>query len=118
MKKQEIDQKFVNELTGILELLNAKDFESNHLGYDLLRQSEFKKFVRGKLLTKNNRSYYRFWLYKLQTKPARTPEIQCARNYHNQNKLGYAHSIVQQYLNGDFKIVKPKWQPLTKHNKD
>ena len=109
---------FTKELAGILELLNAKDFESQHLGYNLLRQSEFKKFVRGKLLTKNNRSYYRFWLYKLQTKPARTQERQLVRNYHNQNKLGYARGIVQQYLNGDFKIVKPKWQPLTKRNKD
>ena len=105
---------FTKELEGILQLLNARDFESQQLGYDILRQSDFKRFMRGKLFTKNNKSFYRFWLYKLQLKPGKTPERQVAINWHNQNKLNFAYQIVSQYIHGDFKIVKPKWQPLTK----
>ena len=92
------------ELQKILELLTSQDKETSYLGYNLLRNSEFKKSLRNKLWTLNGKSFYRFRLFKLSSLDCNDPKVYCYRNYYNENKLLFAKSVVSAALEGKLMI--------------
>ena len=100
---------FKEELRSIYKFLNSTDYELQILGYELLRNSQFKKFMHGKLWSENNKSFYRFRLYKLHDlsslgKPYSNSFYYILQN-HNYNKLYIAKKVVEYYLN-DKLIIK------------
>lgn len=93
------------ELQKILELLTSQDTETAYLGYNLLRNSEFKKSLRNKLWTTNGKSFYRFRLFKLNSLYYKNNKIYNYRTYyHNENKLSFAISVVSAALEGKLTI--------------
>lgn len=101
---------FKDELTKIEEFLNSPDYELRVLGYNLLRESEFKKFMRNRVWSTNNMSFYRFNLYQLDLEKHSDNKLQYLIDYHNSNKMGYAWRVVRLYLDGKLIIKKPNWK--------
>ena len=102
---------FKDELTKIEKFLNSSDYELRILGYNLLRESDFKKFMRNRVWSTNNMSFYRFNLYQLNLKKYSDGEYQQhVVDYHNCNKMGYAWRVVKLYLDGKLIIKKPNWK--------
>lgn len=102
---------FKDELISISIMLHSADEETRMLGYNLLRESNFKKFMRNKLWTLNNKSFYRFHLYALRQNSYSIGSrkyylIDCS----NYNKIGFADKVINYYLNNQLKIKKIKWQ--------
>lgn len=102
---------FVKELKPIADMLNSPDMETRMLGYSLLRESQFKKFMHGKLWSLNNKSFYRFNLYAL--KP--NPYLSYSKEYYyvytrNDSKILFADRVVSYYLENKLIIKKPLWQ--------
>ena len=97
---------FEQELRPILDMLNSSDEETRFLGYSLLRNSDFKKAMRGRVLIEKNKSFYRFNLYALNNKPPRYPKNQFYINYYNDNKLNFAYRVILLYLENKLIIRK------------
>ena len=89
---------FEKELSNIADMLFSRDDETRILGYNLLRGSEFKKSMRGKVWSENNMSFYKFNLFALNNKATKNPNNRCYRNYHNDNKILFARKVVTLYL--------------------
>lgn len=89
---------FKQELEPIYQLLSSPDEESAYLGYSLLRNTEFKKMLRNKVWSENNKSFYRFRLFALR------PLKDCDRQtlyrirYYNNNRICFAHKVLMLYL--------------------
>lgn len=102
---------FVKELKPIADMLNSPDMETRMLGYSLLRESQFKKFMHGKLWSLNNKSFYRFNLYVLKPNsyPSGSKEY-WHTHIHNESKISFAYRVVFYYLENKLIIKKPSWQ--------
>ena len=99
---------FKKELEPIYRFLTSTDDELRILGYELLRNSQFKKFMRGKLWSINNKSFYRFQLCKLHDLSLAKPysdNLYFILEQQNWRKLDIARRVVDYYLN-DKLIIK------------
>lgn len=102
---------FKKELKPIADMLNSPDMETRMLGYSLLRESQFKKFMYGKLWSLDNKSFYRFNLYALEPDVYSFGSKEYYYTYiHNENKLSFAYRVVFYYLENKLIIKKPLWQ--------
>lgn len=96
---------FKQELEPIYQLLCSQDEESAYLGYNLLRDTEFKKMLRNKVWSENNKSFYRFRLFVLRSLKDCDQRTLYHRRFSNYNKVCFAHKVVMLYLEGKL-IIK------------
>ena len=102
---------FKDELISISIMLQSPDIETRMLGYNLLRESNFKKFMRNKLWTLNNKSFYRFQLHALcQNSYSAGTRENYLTSCSNYNKMEFVYRVINYYLNDQLKIKKIKWQ--------
>lgn len=105
-------ENFKDELRPIMDMLNSVDKETSFLGYNLLRTSKFKKFMRGKVWSDNNKSFYRFRLYALSKRCTTHRAL-----FHNNNKLSFAYRVVLLYVDDKLIIKEFKNGRRTSNNK-
>lgn len=101
-------EQYKEELTKICEMLNSPDTETIYLGYELLRNSEFKKAFRGKVWTTNNMSFYKFNLYGLIPLSNLNGNQFDYAHCHNWNRIGFAQKVVRLALDNKIKLKTVK----------
>ena len=88
---------FEKELIPLRDMLNSPDNETRVLGYNFLRESDFKKSMRGKVWSENGKSFYRFNLFAIKDK-AKYIGNQQFITYYDTDKLNFAYKVVFLYL--------------------